>query len=79
MINRATSSLYNVVNIRPSWGELHNPELSEEDGVYYYSADFSLTTFTSDGHSGPSYRARIKLKHVEGKWRTVTSHVEDVP
>jgi hypothetical protein len=78
MINRATNSLYDVVRIRASQSELRNAELSEEDGVYYYSADFSLTTSTTGHGPGPGYRGRIKLRNVEGKWKFVSSHVEDI-
>jgi hypothetical protein len=76
-INRATNELYDVVSIRPGYYQLWNRELSEEDGVYYYSADFSLNTITSQGQSGPGYHGRIKLKQIDGKWKVVSTHVEE--
>lgn len=68
-INRGTNELSDVVTIRPGWYQLQNPELSEEDGVYSYSADFSLQTSTNEGQPGPAYRGRIKLTQIEGKWK----------
>jgi hypothetical protein len=76
-INRGTGELYDVVHIEPGWYELRNPEMSEEDGVYYYSAEFSLQTNTTEGRSGPGYRGRIKLKQIDGKWKIASSNVDE--
>ena len=77
-INRATSELYDVVSIKAGRYELMNPEISEEGGVYGYSADFVLWTDATDGRSGPGFNGRIKFELVEGKWKNPTYHLNSV-
>ena len=75
---RATSEFYDVVSIKAGRYELMNPEISEEGGVYGYSADFVLWTDATDGRSGPGFNGRIKFELVEGKWKNPTYHLNSV-